>query len=196
MKRAKKQSSRILLTAIVIGLTAALTLGGCRSKDSVPTEQELTAKIAEKQEQKREQKINSARQELDRYFESVAASVKKLGEKRAAFFEAFTGLSEQKLTKRQARTQVATAIADYEKTLGELKTLQLPAYKEVQSFHQEIHRTMGAYVPLMKKAEQGLRQKDAETLKEVEKQMAILDDQVKKTLEKSSKLQVKVNTGQ
>lgn len=173
-------------------LTLAFT--GCGSKESLPTEQELSAKIVEKQEQKQEKKMADAKQTLDHYFNAVAAAVKDLGDKRTAFFEAFSELGEKKLTQAQAQNRAASSIADYEKALQKLQNLEIPPYAEAERFHQELYQTMNAYVPAMKKAEQGLRKQDVAALKEAEKQMAALDAKAQKVLEQTARLQIKINT--
>ncbi|MBN6188894.1 hypothetical protein JQN58_18745 [Aneurinibacillus sp. BA2021] len=188
----KKKTRRY--TYKVIWLAAfALMLSGCGSKDNLPTEQELSAKIAQKQEQKQEQQLADAKQTLDRYFNAIAADVKELGDTRTAFFQSFAELSNRKITQSQAQSRIAAAIADYEKALKKLHSLQPPPYPEAEQFHQDVYRTMDAYIPAMKKAEQGLRKQNANALEDAEKQMTALDAKAKKTLEQASHLQIKIN---
>jgi cell division protein ZapA (FtsZ GTPase activity inhibitor) len=167
-------------------------MAGCGSKENLPTEEELSAKIAAKQKQEQETKVTAAKQELDQYFAKLTSQVKKLSEDRAALVAAFSGLSEQKYTEAQALEKATAAISAYETSLAQLKKLPVPAYTEVQQFHQDMYRIMSEYTPLMKKAREGLRTKSAPLLQEVDKQMAALDKRAKSLLEKTTRLSIKV----
>ncbi|MED4727274.1 hypothetical protein P9597_03795 [Aneurinibacillus migulanus] len=196
MKQTKKYRQRVGIGLCILSLSTAFALAGCTSKENLPTERELSAKIAEKQEQKREKQMTDTKKELDSYFNSLAAGVKTLGDKKEAFFEAFSGLSEKKLTEKEAQVRVSSAITNYEKELSNLTSLKIPPYEEIQQFHKEMYLAMEAYVPVMKKADKGLRNRDANVLKEVEKQMLSLDNQAKKVLEKTANLQIQINANQ
>jgi uncharacterized membrane-anchored protein YhcB (DUF1043 family) len=192
MKRIEKQLWHTAQISIVIVFAVLFILTGCNSKENLPTDQELAAKITQEQRQKQEQKMASARQELDHYFDTLASLVKKLENEKTAFFTAFADLNEKKITEQQAKNQIASSIAEYRKKLDELKAAQVPPYKEVEQFHQEMYGVMEAYTPVMKKAEEGLRTKNPTLLKDAEKRMNELDAQAKKIFEKSAHLQVKI----
>lgn len=196
MKQAKKYRRRIPISLCILSLCTAFALAGCTSKESLPTEQEQSAKIAAKQEQKREKQMADTKKELDSYFNSLAAEVKALGNRREAFFAAFSGLSEKKLTEKEAQAHVSFAVTSYEKELSNLTGLKVPPYEEIQQFHKEMYQAMEAYIPVMKKAAKGLQDRNATALKEVEKQMTLLDNQAKKVLEKTTNLQIQINTNQ
>ncbi|MED0736284.1 hypothetical protein [Aneurinibacillus thermoaerophilus] len=190
----QKKGERFVRSAGLVATAALLLLTGCTTKENLPTDNELSAKIAEKQEQKRKEKITNTKEELDRYFASLASHTEQLHAERAALLKAFAALSEQKLTEQQTRAKVHSAISAYEAKLKDLQEMQVPAYQEIQDFHQEMYSAMSRYVPVMKKAEKGLRTKNASLLKEAEKEMHALDVKAKQMIEKTAKLHVKIRT--